>query len=99
MSPQLHPCWPQLLHRLTEIGVIHGLLGSQPLLMVISQQLVQEVKDFRTDQMPVLTVDEVLPALPGMPAKGQRDQLSLHSTTPMSQGHHLPPATSDYRWL
>lgn len=67
---QLHPCWPQLLHRLTEIGVIHGLLGSQPLLMVISQQLVQEVKDFRTDQVSVLTVDEVLPALPGMPAKG-----------------------------
>lgn len=38
--------------------------------MVISQQLVQEVKDFRTDQVSVLTVDEVLPALPGMPAKG-----------------------------
>lgn len=91
LPPQLHPCWPQLLHRLTEIGVIHCLLGSQPLLMVISQQLVQEVKDFRTDQVSVLTVDEVLPALPGMPAKAPAVTALHHPDVPWES-----PATGHF---
>lgn len=51
---------------LTEVSVIHGLSRSQSGLMVVTQQLVQKVKSFRTDQVLVFTVNEPLPSLTGM---------------------------------
>ena len=48
--------------------MIHGLAGSQPGLVIVAQQLVQEVQSLWADQVLVLTVDEALPPLTGMPA-------------------------------
>lgn len=49
---------------LTEVGVIHGLPGRQPGLVVVAQQLVEEIQSLRADKVLVLTVDEPLPPLP-----------------------------------
>lgn len=51
---------------LTEVSMIHGLSRSQSGLMVVTQQLVQKVKSFRTDQVLVFSVNEPLPSLTGM---------------------------------
>lgn len=52
---------------LTEVGVIHGLPGRQPSLVVVAQQLVEEIQSLGADEMLVLTVDEPLPPLTRMP--------------------------------
>jgi len=54
--------------RRTEVGMIHGLAGGQPGLVVVPQQLVQEVQRLGADQVLVLAVDESLPPLTGVPA-------------------------------
>lgn len=51
---------------LTEIRVLHGLAGGEASLVVITQQFVQEVQSFGTDQMLVLAVDKPFPSFPGM---------------------------------
>lgn len=56
---------------LTVVRVIHGLVGGQPGLMVIAQQLVQEVQGLGADQVLVLTVDEALPPLPRVSGRGE----------------------------
>lgn len=53
--------------RLTEVGVFHGLLGSQSLLMVITQQLIQQIQSFRAHQVLILWLNKVLPALSRLP--------------------------------
>lgn len=65
------PVFPK---RLTEIGVLHSFFGSQPLLMVVSQEFVQKVQDFRADQVSIFTMDEVLPTFPRMSESGQSSQ-------------------------
>lgn len=52
----------------TEIGVLHGLAGRQPRLVVVAQELVQEVQGLSAHQVLVLAVHEALPSLAGMPA-------------------------------
>lgn len=52
---------------LTEVGVIHGLPGRQPGLVVVAQQLVEEIQSLRADEVLVLTVDEPLPPLTRVP--------------------------------
>lgn len=52
---------------LTEVGVIHGLPGRQPSLVVVAQQLVEEIQSLGADEVLVLTVDEPLPPLTRMP--------------------------------
>lgn len=52
---------------LTEVGVIHGLPGRQPSLVVVAQQLVKEIQSLGADEVLVLTVDEPLPPLTRMP--------------------------------
>ena len=46
-----------------KVSMFHGLQCSEPLLVIISQQLVQEVQRLRADQVLVLTVDKPLPPL------------------------------------
>lgn len=53
---------------LTEIRMIHGLVGSQAGLVVIAQQLVQEIQSLWADQGLVFTVDKPFPPLARMPA-------------------------------
>ena len=50
----------------TEVGVVHGLAGGQPGLVVVAQQLVQEVQRLWAHEVLVLTVDEPLPPLTGV---------------------------------
>lgn len=52
---------------LTEVGVIHGLTGCQPSLVVVAQKLVKEIQSLRADQVLVLTVDKPFPPLTRMP--------------------------------
>lgn len=52
---------------LTEVGVFHGLLGSQSLLMVVTQQLIQQIQRFGAHQVLILWLDKVLPAFSRLP--------------------------------
>lgn len=70
---------------LTEIRVLHGLGRRQPLLVVVTQQFVQQVQSFRTDQVLVLRLDELLPAFPCLPEQHATGQMSWH-------------CRFDYRW-
>lgn len=77
-----HPhLWSRSHRKLTEIGVLHSFFGSQPLLMVVSQEFVQKVQDFRADQVSVLTMDEVLPTFPWMPASKVTKSICCIETT------------------
>lgn len=60
---------PRMPPVLTEVRVLHGLCCCQPLLVVVAQQLVQQVKGLRTHQVLVLRLDELLPALPRLSAR------------------------------
>lgn len=57
---------------LTEVRVLHGLGRRQPLLVVVAQQLVQQVQGLWADQVLVLRLDELLPALPRLSAHRTR---------------------------
>lgn len=48
---------------LTEIGMLHGFSCSEPWLVVISQQLIQEIQGLWADKVLVFTVDKALPSL------------------------------------
>ena len=61
--------WQTRPQRLTEVWVLHGLFGSQSLLMVISQKFVQKIQGLRADEVSVLTMDKIFPAFPGMSEK------------------------------
>jgi len=56
---------------LTEVRVLHGLSCGQPLLVVVAQQLVQQVQGFGADQVLVLCLDKLLPALPCLPGSAK----------------------------
>lgn len=66
-----HPRWQQR----TEVGVLHGLAGREPRLVVVAQQLVQEVQGLGAHQVLVLTVNKTLPSLARMSAQewGERE--------------------------
>ena len=49
-----------------KVSMFHSLQCSEPLLVVVSQQLVQEVQGLRTNQVLILTVDKPLPPFPRM---------------------------------
>lgn len=53
--------------QLTEVGLRLSLLGSEPLLMIISKQLVEEINRFIRYISLVLRGDEPRPRLPGIP--------------------------------
>ena len=65
---------------LTVVRVSHGLVGGQPGLMVIAQQLVQEVQGLGADQVLVLTVDEALPPLTRVSGRGEQVSSSAKKT-------------------
>lgn len=52
---------------LTEVGVFHGLLSSQSLLMIVAQQFIQQIQRFWTHQVLILRLNKVLPALACLP--------------------------------
>lgn len=56
--------------------MIHGLAGREPGLVVVAQQLVQEVQSLGGDQQLVLTVDETLPPLTGVPEDQRQKEKS-----------------------
>ena len=58
--------------RPTEVGVLHGFRGRQPLLVVVAQQLVQQVQGLWAHQVLVLRLDKLLPALPRLPRRRKR---------------------------
>jgi hypothetical protein len=53
---------------LTEVRVTHGLTSSQPFLVVVPQQFVEEVKRLTRNEMLILTVYKPLPPLTRVPA-------------------------------
>ena len=60
--------------------MFHGLHGSQPLLVVVAEKLVEEVEGFRSDEVLVFRVDESLPTFARVSAENigeARVQLNL----------------------
>jgi len=52
-----------------KIGMFHGLLGSESLLMIALQQFVEQVQSLRICQMLVIGVNEYIPFFPCMEAQ------------------------------
>lgn len=73
---------------LTEVRVLHGFGSGQPLLMVIAQKLVQQVKGLRAHQVLVLRLNKLFPALACLPAQGSHhnatEQQSIRLHQPIS---------------
>ena len=64
---------------LTEVRVLHGLSGRQSLLVVVTQQLVEEVEALCEHEVLVLVVDEALPPLARVSANRNKSaQTSTH---------------------
>lgn len=77
---------------LTKVGVVHGLPGCQPGLMVVAQQLVEKIQCLRADEVLVLAVDEPLPPLTGVSAMKThfRNHTRLKEEPNDSVDSHLP---------
>lgn len=63
---------PSYLQHRKKVGVLHGLQRSQPLLVVVAKQLIQEVQRLRTDEVLVLAVHEPFPPLSRVPPCTQK---------------------------
>ena len=62
---------------LTEVRVLHGLSGRQSLLVVVTQQLVEEVEALCEHEVLVLVVDEALPPLARVSTKQKKSRVFL----------------------
>ena len=56
---------------LTEVRVVHGLLGRESFSMIVTEQLVQKVQRFSAHQLLVLTVNVPFPSLARVPGEGE----------------------------
>lgn len=59
---------------LTEIGMIHGFFGRQTLVVIVTEQFIEKVQRFLTNQMLIFRVHKSFPSFPRMSWKTQRNR-------------------------